>query len=111
MAQKDSILTVIRSLQAYGSTNGSGGLELAYKVAAESFDETAINRIMLFTDRDFNGGLSQGDALTRYISEKRTTGIFLSVFGIGQSGQYRDGTMNALANHGNGVAVYCILTA
>lgn len=106
VAQKDSILTVIRSLQAYGSTNGSGGLELAYKVAAENFDETAINRIMLFTDGDFNVGLSRGDALTRYISEKRTTGIFLSVFGFGQSGQYRDATMKALANHGNGVAVY-----
>eukprot|EP00526_Cylindrotheca_closterium_P004875 CAMPEP_0113638972 /NCGR_PEP_ID=MMETSP0017_2-20120614/20431_1 /TAXON_ID=2856 /ORGANISM="Cylindrotheca closterium" /LENGTH=636 /DNA_ID=CAMNT_0000550135 /DNA_START=39 /DNA_END=1949 /DNA_ORIENTATION=- /assembly_acc=CAM_ASM_000147 len=106
VSQKETILAVIKSLYALGSTNGSGGLELAYKVAGENFDETAVNRIMLFTDGDFNVGLTRGDALTRYISEKRSTGIFLSVFGFGPSGQYRDGTMKALANHGNGVAVY-----
>jgi len=106
VAEKNAILAVIHSLRAYGSTNGSGGLEMAYKVATESFDETAINRIMLFTDGDFNVGLTQGDELTRYISKKRDTGIFLSVFGYGMMGQYKDGTMKALANNGNGVAVY-----
>ncbi|CAJ1948285.1 unnamed protein product [Cylindrotheca closterium] len=75
---RKTIFGVIKSLRASGSTHGSDGLELADRLAGWHFEEKAVNRIMLFTDGDFNIGLTQGNALSRYISEKRSAGIFLS---------------------------------
>ena len=111
-AEKAHIRGRIESLQASGGTNGGAGLELAYAEAAKNFNPQANNRVILITDGDFNIGLSGPAELERFISEKRETGVFLSVVGVG-AGNYQDAMMKKLANAGNGNYSYLdsLLTA
>ena len=88
-------------LKAGGSTNGEGGIELAYKIAEKNFIEGGNNRIILATDGDFNVGKHRGDELKDLISEKKESGVFLSILGFG-TGNYNDVTGETLADSGNG---------
>jgi Ca-activated chloride channel family protein len=104
-SDKATILDALNRLQAGGSTHGSAGIRLAYETAAENFIEGGVNRVILCTDGDFNVGVtSQGD-LTRLIQEKAKSKIFLSVLGFG-TGNYKDSTMEMLADKGNGNYAY-----
>ncbi|MBQ3890544.1 MAG: von Willebrand factor type A domain-containing protein, partial [Lachnospiraceae bacterium] len=89
------------SLMAGGGTNGEGGIELAYEVAKKHFIEGGNNRVIIATDGDFNIGKHRGNELEDLISEKKETGVFLSVLGFG-SGNYNDVTGETLADKGNG---------
>lgn len=100
-SRKDAIKSAIRSLSASGSTNGAGGIHQAYRQAVDHFIDGGSNRVILCTDGDFNVGISSQSELIRMIEEKRETGVFLSVVGVGQ-GNYQEGTMEQLANKGNG---------
>lgn len=102
---KTTILEAIQSLNSGGSTNGAGGIKEAYRIATENFIEGGNNRIILGTDGDFNVGVSSQDELIELIEEMRETGIFLTVVGLG-TGNYQEGTMEQLANHGNGTFEY-----
>jgi Ca-activated chloride channel family protein len=103
--QRQRIHEAIESLEAGGSTNGGQGLVLAYKVAEQQFIKGGINRVILATDGDFNVGVvGQGDLL-RLIEEKKQSGIFLSVLGVG-TGNLKDSTMEMLADKGNGHYAY-----
>src|SRR6185503_3168345 len=104
-AEKDKIHQAIASLEAGGSTNGAAGITLAYKVAQDQFAKSGINRVILATDGDFNVGVTNQGDLTRLIEEKRATGIFLSVLGVG-TGNVKDSTMEKLADRGNGNYAY-----
>jgi Ca-activated chloride channel family protein len=100
-ARKDTIHAAIARLEAGGSTNGAAGITLAYQVAQENFAKGGINRVILATDGDFNVGVTNQGDLTRLIEEKRSSGIFLSVLGVG-TGNVKDSTMEKLADRGNG---------
>lgn len=100
-----TISAALTALQAGGGTNGVGGLEEAYRLAARMTDDGEVSRVLLATDGDFNVGLSDPRALEDYIAEQRDTGIYLSVFGFGR-GNLQDDTMQALAQNGNGTASY-----
>ena len=104
-SDRQTILQAIQNLGAGGSTNGQGGLEQAYAVAADMAENNEVTRIILATDGDFNVGLSGTQELTDYIADKRDTGIYLSVLGFGR-GNLDDATMQALAQNGNGTASY-----
>ena len=95
----------ISSLNANGSTNGAAGIQLAYEIAAENFVKGGINRVILATDGDFNVGVTSIAELTHMIEEKRSTGVFLSVFGVGTD-NLKDATMERLADKGNGNYAY-----
>ena len=99
--EKPRILAAIDALSSGGSTNGAGGLELAYQQAAAHFIKDGVNRVILATDGDFNVGISSHDALLSLIQEKAKTGVFLSVLGYGR-GNLKDDTMELLADKGNG---------
>ena len=71
----------------------------------ENFVKGGINRVILATDGDFNVGVTSMDALARLIEEKRTTGVFLSVLGVGDD-NLKDATMEKLADKGNGNYAY-----
>ncbi|SCX10038.1 Ca-activated chloride channel family protein [Lachnospiraceae bacterium YSD2013] len=90
-----------KNLSAGGGTNGAGGIELAYEIAEKNFIEGGNNRVILATDGDFNIGKCRGDELKELISEKKETGVFLSVLGFGM-GNYNDVTAETLADSGNG---------
>ena len=103
--EKGKILGVIDSLMADGGTYGAGGIQLAYEEAKKNFDKARNNRVILVTDGDFNIGISSPKELEDFIAEKRGTGVFLTVLGVG-SGNYHDAMMKKLANAGNGNYAY-----
>jgi Ca-activated chloride channel family protein len=99
--RKREILALIEVLGAGGSTNGAGGIQLAYDAAVRTFIKGGTNRVILCTDGDFNVGISDDASLVRLIEEKAKTGVFLSVLGFGQ-GNIKDAKMEQLADKGNG---------
>ncbi len=103
--QREKILDALDRLRAGGSTAGAAGIQLAYKVARENFQDGGNNRIILATDGDFNVGTSSEGDLVKLIEEKRKSGIFLTILGFG-SGNYKDNKMEMLSNKGNGNAAY-----
>jgi Ca-activated chloride channel family protein len=104
-SQKQRIVEVIENLHANGSTAGAAGLQRAYALAEQHFDREAVNRVILATDGDFNVGISDPKQLETFIAEKRKTGIYLSIFGVGL-GNLNDALMQRLAQAGNGNAAY-----
>ena len=102
---RTAILAALDSLSAGGSTAGQEGLQQAYSVAETMADPGDVTRVILATDGDFNVGLSDPEALKKFISDKRDTGTYLSVMGFGR-GNLDDATMQALAQNGNGQAAY-----
>ena len=102
---KDTILQALERLSAGGSTNGGAGIELAYRVASESFIADGINRVILATDGDFNVGTSSEGELVRMIEQKAQSGVGLTVLGFG-TGNLQDSKMEQLSGHGNGNYAY-----
>jgi Ca-activated chloride channel family protein len=102
---KHKIIEVIDNLRANGSTAGGEGLKRAYALAERNFDKEAVNRVILATDGDFNVGITDPKELERFLAEKRKTGIYLSIFGVGL-GNLNDALMQRLAQAGNGNAAY-----
>lgn len=103
--EKTTISAVISDLTASGSTAGAGGITRAYELAQKYFIEGGNNRVILATDGDFNVGLSSQKELEDLITEKRESGVYLSIFGFGY-GNLKDNKMETLANCGNGNYAY-----
>jgi len=103
--QKTKLKLAIDQLQAGGSTNGAGGIQLAYRTAYENFIKGGVNRVILSTDGDFNVGITDRGSLTRLIEEKAQSGIFLSALGYGM-GNLKDSTLELLADKGRGNYAY-----
>jgi Ca-activated chloride channel family protein len=103
-SDRDRIRAALTRLEAGGPTNGAAGLALAYRVNAESASPGSVNRIILATDGDFNVGLSDPDALVRFIEQRRRDAS-LTVLGFGM-GNLKDSTLEALADKGNGNYAY-----
>ncbi len=98
---KTHIANVLQDLTAGGSTNGEGGIQRAYEMAEKYFVEGGNNRVLLATDGDFNVGISNKEQLKDFVSQKRQSGIYLSVLGVGMFNT-NDSIMSTLATNGNG---------
>ncbi len=103
--QKMKIIRALDQLQAGGSTNGSGGIDLAYRTASEQFIKGGVNRVILATDGDFNVGTTNREDLVKLVQKNAKKNIYLSILGFGM-GNYKDGMMEALSNKGNGNYAY-----
>ncbi len=104
-AGKRRIGDALDRLQSGGSTHGSAGIQLAYDTAADHLVEGGTNRVILATDGDFNVGQTSQDELVRLLEERAAGGVFLTVLGVGM-GNYKDSTLEKLADHGNGNYAY-----
>jgi Ca-activated chloride channel family protein len=102
---KGAIRAALARLEAGGSTAGGQGIQLAYRVAQDSFIEGGVNRVVLATDGDFNVGVSSPGELTRLVEEKKRLGVALTVLGFGM-GNLKDATLEQLADHGDGNYAY-----
>merc|ERR1712232_881395 len=71
----------------------------------ENFIQDGNNRVIMATDGDFNVGVSTQEDLLDLIEEQRESGVFLTTIGTG-SGNYQEGKMEQIANHGNGTYEY-----
>jgi Ca-activated chloride channel family protein len=98
---KNCIADIAEALYADGSTNGEAGINMAYEIAKKNYIKDGNNRVILATDGDLNVGISDKDELSKFISEKRDTGVYMTVLGFG-TGNIKDNKMEALAKDGNG---------
>ncbi len=103
--RRHEIIDAMERLRAGGSTNGGAGIELAYAIAQQHFNENGINRVILATDGDFNVGPSSTEALKQLIKEKKRSGVGLTILGFGM-GNYNDQMLESISNAGDGNAAY-----
>jgi len=101
VARSREILDALDGLQAFGSTNGGMGIQLAYDIAKANFVPGGVNRVILCTDGDFNVGVTDRDELVRLIQDKAKSNVFLTVLGFGY-GNLKDSTLEQLADKGHG---------
>ncbi|CAN5301948.1 hypothetical protein BH09PSE1_BH09PSE1_03950 [soil metagenome] len=104
-SEKLKLRCAVAALNAGGSTAGAQGMVNAYQQAEAAFGRDKVNRILMFTDGDFNVGVTDDKRLEDYVADKRKTGIYLSVYGFGR-GNYQDARMQTIAQAGNGTAAY-----
>lgn len=104
-SEKLKLRCAVAALNARGGTAGATGMTNAYDQAQASFGPAKVNRILMFTDGDFNVGVTDNKRLEDYVADKRKTGIYLSVYGFGR-GNYQDARMQAVSQAGNGTAAY-----
>ena len=97
----NKICKALDSIEFGGGTNGSGGITAAYELAEENFIEGGNNRVIIASDGDMNLGITSNGGLVDLITEKKETGVFLTVLGYG-SGNYSDANMESIADAGNG---------
>ena len=102
---KQKIVDALDGLRAAGGTAGGDGLQRAYALAERHRDPKAVNRVILATDGDFNIGITDPKQLERFIADKRKSGVYLSVFGVG-TGNLNDALIQRLTQSGNGNAAY-----
>ena len=99
--EKDKIKKAISKLEAGGYTAGGAGIQKAYEIAEQNFIPDGNNRIILGSDGDFNVGISSTEELVEFIKQKRESGVYLTVLGVG-TGNLNDAMMEQIANNGNG---------
>ena len=103
--QKKVINDAIEKLTSGGSTHGSAGIEMAYRLAQQNFIAKGSNKVILATDGDLNVGVTSDDQLVKLIKQKAAEGVFLTVLGFG-TGNLQDGKLEKIADNGNGVYAY-----
>ena len=103
--QTDKIIEAVESLKPGGSTNLEAGLRLGYQQARESFDDDAVNLVVLCSDGVANVGRTGPGSITEQIAEEGADGIHLVTVGYGM-GNYNDHLMEQLADLGDGFYSY-----
>lgn len=93
---------IIKEIIIKGCTNGSAGIETAYKIGKKYYNEEYNNEVILITDGDLNFGVTKKDGLKKLIEEKKQSGLFLSVIGTGLW-NFMDDKLESLAKYGNGI--------
>ena len=105
---REDLMGTILSLRISGCTNGSAGIETAYRIGEEYYHEGWSNQVILITDGDLNFGSTEKGGLKSLIEEKKKSNLFLSVIGTG-IWNYKDDNLEALSKNGNGT--YCVINS
>jgi Ca-activated chloride channel family protein len=103
--ETDRILAAVERLQSGGSTAMGAGLQLAYDLAERQLRPGSENRVIIASDGDANVGEARGESLAQLIRAQADRGITLTTLGFG-TGNYRDATMERLADKGDGNYYY-----
>jgi Ca-activated chloride channel family protein len=102
---REEVRRALELLVAEGSTNAEEGLVLGYQMAARTFREGAINRVILCSDGVANVGRTGAGSILGRIEREAARGIELTTLGFGM-GNYNDVLMEQLADRGNGHYAY-----
>ncbi len=105
MSDRKRIHDAIEKLQSGGGTAMADGMETAYKMAYKHFKAGHVNRVIVLSDGDANIGQSSHEDILKRIEHYTLEGVTLSTIGLG-TGNYKDNTMERLANKGNGNYYY-----
>lgn len=103
--RRAQILAAIDDLSAGGSTAMGSGIELAYAEARKHARRGALSRVIVLSDGDANVGPTSHAQILKLIAAQAHHGISLSTIGFGM-GNYKDETMEQLANKGDGNNFY-----
>ncbi len=103
--EKARVHAAIENLTAGGSTAMNSGIDLAYRMARQSYVPGAENRVIVLSDGDANVGPSTHQDILKTIRRSAEQGITLSTIGFGM-GNYKDTMMEQLANKGDGNYFY-----
>ncbi len=95
----------IDNVRPGGSTAMAQGLDLAYDQAMIGLTPGAVSRVIVCTDGDANVGPHSFDELLHIIAGRAHAGVTLSTIGFGL-GNYKDATLEQLADQGNGNNYY-----
>jgi Ca-activated chloride channel family protein len=102
---KDGDTVALDDLTSGGGTGMSSGMELAYKMALTNHKRDHVNRVIILSDGDANIGPSSQEEIQAKIKSYVDEGVTMSTIGLGM-GNYKDTTMEQLANKGNGNYYY-----
>lgn len=102
---KARIKRAIDSLRPGGGTAMASGLELAYRQAAAMLRDNSVTRIIICSDGDANIGATTPEQMLKTVEGYVKEGVFISTIGFGD-GNYKDATMEQIANKGNGNYYY-----
>ncbi|HVV85255.1 MAG TPA: VWA domain-containing protein [Kofleriaceae bacterium] len=105
LEHKAEIEAAIEELTAGGSTAMASGIDLAYQQAMKGLGSGVESRVIVLSDGDANVGNTSHEEILATISSKVKEGVTLSTIGFGM-GNYKDETMEQLADKGNGNSFY-----
>ena len=105
---KEELMGIILGIEIEGCTDGSAGIETAYKIGEKFYNPDWNNQVILITDGDLNFGITDKYGLKGLIEKKKKSNLFLSVIGTGLY-NYKDDNLEVLAKHGNGT--YCVVNS
>lgn len=105
VSDRNELHKKINMLVASGCTNGSAGINEAYRVAEQFKDKFSNSRIIMCSDGDLNIGTTSTSELEKLVDDNKKNGVYLTILGFG-SGNYKDNKMEALARRGNGNYYY-----
>ena len=105
VGERIDIVNALRGLYPLQGTNAEAGLRLGYKIARDTFQEAAVNRIILCSDGVANNGLTSHGAIFNIIGREARSGISLTTIGVGM-GNYNDVLLEQLADEGDGMYAY-----
>ena len=104
-ANKRAIHDAIEALNSGGSTAMSSGIDIAYEMAWETFEEGHENRVIIMSDGDANVGNTSWEQMLANIKGYADQGVTVSTIGFGM-GNYKDTLMEQLSNNGDGNNYY-----
>jgi Ca-activated chloride channel family protein len=104
-ANKRAIHDAIEALNSGGSTAMSSGIDIAYEMAWETFQEGHENRVIIMSDGDANVGNTSWEQMLANIKGYADRGVTVSTIGFGM-GNYKDTLMEQLSNNGDGNNYY-----
>jgi Ca-activated chloride channel family protein len=104
-SQTHKIFKALDRLQSSGGTAMSSGMQMAYQQAALMLRPETNTRVVVLSDGDANIGAIGHRQMLKQIKGYVSEGVRMTTIGYGD-GNYKDETMEQLANKGNGNYYY-----
>ncbi|MCZ7585054.1 MAG: VWA domain-containing protein [Deltaproteobacteria bacterium] len=101
-----TLLAAIDGLEEGGSTDLHGGLVRAYQLAADHFDETRMNRVVLISDGWANTGVTDVELIAEAADDSEGEGIYLLGVGVGDADYYNEQLMDDVTDAGKGAYIF-----
>jgi len=99
------IFRAINSLRNGGGTAMQSGMQVAYQQAGMMLKPNTNTRVIVMSDGDANIGATRHEDILKTVKGYVSEGVRLTTIGYGD-GNYKDQTMEQLANKGNGNYYY-----